>query len=113
MNEHISSSPTDRPGDGASPTELTENERHRLLASEHRRAVIDVLADRPRPMDLEELAVAVSERDPGGDHVGRDRAARMAVSLHHVHLPKMDDVGIVDYDPVTKRVVPKRFPPTR
>jgi hypothetical protein len=30
---------------------------------------------------------------------------RVAVTLHHVHLPKMDDVSVVDYDPDESLVV--------
>jgi hypothetical protein len=28
----------------------------------------------------------------------------VAVSLHHVHLPVLEDVGVLDYDPDSHRV---------
>jgi hypothetical protein len=35
---------------------------------------------------------------------GRPATDRLAVSLRHVHLPQLDDAGIVDYDPDRSQV---------
>lgn len=73
---------------------LTPDDRHQLLAAERRRIVLDAIDDRRRPMNLEALASAVARRE--GDETDPQR---VAVSLHHQHLPKMDALGVVEYDP--------------
>ncbi|GAA0208559.1 DUF7344 domain-containing protein [Halobaculum roseum] len=77
---------------------LPEDERHRVLASERRRHVLGIAAARPAPIPLEALAAAVVARedaDPADDET-REHAV---ISLHHVHLPLLDDHGVVEYDP--------------
>lgn len=86
--------------------ELTHAERHRLLASDRRRSVLDALEGRAAPVELTTLAETVVSRETGGSDVDDERVERVAVSLHHVHLPKLDDVGVVQYDPDTRRVEP-------
>lgn len=85
--------------------ELTEQERHRLLAAERRRLALDVLAGSSVPVDLEELARRIAERESGNPADGRT-VERVAVSLHHAHLPRMDEVGVLDYDPEENRIDP-------
>ena len=64
------------------------------------RAVLDVLADRTAPVDVEDLAVAVAERetDEGG------AVEEVMLTLHHTHLPMLTDFGVIDYDPEGTRV---------
>jgi hypothetical protein len=83
--------------------ELSETERHRLLADERRRTVLDVLAQRGATVTFEALAAAVDdcERARAVDDATRDR---IRVSLHHVHLPKLAAAGLLLYDPLSKRV---------
>jgi len=82
--------------------ELTRPERCELLADERRRAVLDSL-DGQSTVELEPLARSVAA---SGDGVVTDDAVeRLKRMLHHVHLPKMDDVGVVDYDPDESLVV--------
>lgn len=81
---------------GASQTDtLSEGERHKLFAADERRFVLDALAERESPVDLSELAEAVAVRMGRTD--GEDVDA-MKVLLHHVHLPKMVDAGVLEYD---------------
>lgn len=82
---------------------LTESERHGLLSSERRRTAIDVLGGLSGPVELEELAAAVAAREDGGtaDEVAVER---VAVQLHHVHLPKMADMGVLDYEADTNLI---------
>lgn len=85
--------------------ELTERERHQLLAAERRRAALDVLAGRTTPAALTDVARALAEQEAADDP---DEAAveRVAVTLHHVHLPRLDAAGVADYDPETRRIDP-------
>jgi len=67
--------------------QLTDAERHELLANERRRSVLAVL----------DCETASSTPD-------QEAARSVRVSLHHVHLPKMTALGVVDYDPATRRI---------
>lgn len=72
---------------------------HRLLASARRRYVLSHLSSSPgEDVPLDDVVTAVVERehpDPGPlSH--RDR---VETDLHHVHLPKLADSGVVSHDP--------------
>jgi DNA-binding transcriptional ArsR family regulator len=73
----------------------------RLADVPARRRVVTVLADDPGPFDLRRLVAASSPRSvavaPGVD-AREDVAERTATGLHHVHLPVLDDVGLLAYD---------------
>lgn len=76
---------------------LTESERHKLLTKQRRRLALDILADQSTPVTLVELAekIAGREHDSAADE---DSVKRIRTSLHHVHLPKMNELGIISYD---------------
>ena len=96
---------TENPGDATEPNDdLTESQRHRVLAVERRRTTLEVLADLTAPVDLEDLAVAVAERETDEGSVTEEAVERITVSLHHAHLPMLAGFGIVVYDPETNRV---------
>lgn len=82
---------------------LSEDERHRVLAAERRRVLLDVLAEREPPVHVEELAAAVADREEAV--VDQEAVQEVAVGLHHVHLPTLGACGVVDYDPDTNVVV--------
>lgn len=68
-----------------------------------RREILRVLAGRDGVVDLTSLA----ERLEGRLRETEDRQAdayRIAVSLRHVDLPKLDEVGFVEYDDQTRLV---------
>ncbi|WP_327053882.1 DUF7344 domain-containing protein [Halomicrococcus gelatinilyticus] len=68
-----------------------------LFASERRRILLAVLHERSPPLSSAELAEAVAARE--ADDAPRDLVERVQVSLHHAHLPKLSDAGLVSYDP--------------
>ena len=80
--------------------ELSEEERYRLLADEQRRTVLDCLGDGPA-IELERLARDVTARELGTDTPNESAVARTRVQLHHVHLPLLADLDVVEYDPGT------------
>ena len=80
-----------------------------VLADERRRAVLSVLADRDGPVGLSDLARAVA--DLTGDDAS-DAVDRLRVSLHHQHLPKIADAGLIAYDLDRKSVYPTDVPET-
>ena len=74
------------------PEALAHTTAFELLSRRPRRELLYWLYrrdDRSAPLDV--LADALAERDVGipGD---------LRVALHHVHLPKLDDADVVDYD---------------
>ena len=90
------------------------------LADPLRRQTVSVLADRDPPVSLLELAAAVYRAEsageaatdggaspgdtPSDDGPAGDREQRVAAALYHVHLPKLDDAGVVSFDPESKEV---------
>lgn len=66
------------------------------LAAERRRTVLAVLRERPggEVVAVESLAAAVAARERSRD----DGPAAVLLQLHHRHLPKLDDVGLVAHD---------------
>lgn len=82
-----------------------------VLSDKRRQCVLKSLMAHDREMAFPDLAedVASLENDPPrtevpervGRHrseVSRDRTRRITTSLHHVHVPKMAEAGVVEYD---------------
>ncbi|SEW13018.1 DUF7344 domain-containing protein [Halobacterium jilantaiense] len=84
--------------------DLTETERHTLLRDDRRRLVLDVFAERPSTVTLSEVATEIDARE-GGYDADSDAVERVEVSLHHTHLPKMDELGVLSYRPETHHIV--------
>jgi len=82
---------------------LDDDTRHRILSSKRRRVLLDLLDDRQTPVDLDVLAEAVEIRENGGG-ARSEGVEPVAVTLHHNHLPRLAEAGIVEYDPVARRV---------
>ncbi len=71
-----------------------------VLGSRQRRHVLSALVDRHAPVALDDLVAAVAARGtetPGADAPDARRDG-LRTRFHHVHLPKLDDVGLVEYD---------------
>ncbi|WIV66522.1 DUF7344 domain-containing protein [Natrialbaceae archaeon AArc-T1-2] len=90
----------------ADAVELTTDEYHELLVSKRRRLTIDVLGGNTSSVALDELAAGIVAREEGIDAANEDAVERVAIDLHHVHLPKMDELGLLEYDPDSCRVDP-------
>lgn len=98
--------PDNVPNDDADTPDLTASDRHRLLAAERRRLVLDMLARNTASVELDELASGVVAREDGIEAVDEAAIERVATALHHVHLPKIAQFGIIDYDAEAHRVDP-------
>lgn len=75
-----------------------------LLSHRERRKVLEYLVQTTADtVQVEELLeyLAEDEADRTG---GSPSRARFETSLYHLHLPKLADAGIVDYDPRTQQV---------
>lgn len=69
-----------------------------VLAHKRRRQAIKVLQDAETPLSLSNLAVRMARQEQAtteGEPTGPERIEAM---LHHVHLPKLEDSGVVVYE---------------
>jgi hypothetical protein len=84
--------------------DLSETAQYELLADERRKTTIEVLSDRCGTMGLRTIADDVARQDAGIDAGNQEAVDRVATRLHHVHLPKLDDAGLLEYEPTTQTV---------
>lgn len=84
-----------------SDTELTQDDVFEILSSPRRRYLLYYLRQRKEPVELTQLAehVAAWENGVDTDDLTTQERKRVYVSLYQTHVPKLDDAGIVDYDP--------------
>ena len=76
-----------------------------LLARPLRRDLASIVADRHRPLTLEELAVELTSCERVSSTTGCDEdELPLSRRLHHVDLPRLADVGLLEYDPEEKTV---------
>jgi hypothetical protein len=76
-----------------------------VLADDHRRTALAVLGERDGPVGLDALARAVAARVATESTDERPTATRrIAITLHHHHLPKLAAAGLVEYDATTRTV---------
>lgn len=87
---------------------LTTDQAFHLLGDSTRRRALAALRATDGAMSLDELAEATVSRaeDATSGVISADRRERTVASLHHCHLPKLDDAGVVEYDLDGNRVEP-------
>lgn len=84
--------------------ELRESERYRLFANRRRRLLLDVLTTVGTPCTLSEVAAGIAARERGEPERPNTDRADVEIALHHVHLPLIDDAGLIDYDADEHRI---------
>ncbi|WP_436344233.1 DUF7344 domain-containing protein [Natronorubrum sp. FCH18a] len=77
-----------------------------LLSDQRRRYVVDALSEEEPPIALYDLVTPVVslERGADPDDISADTIDEIATTLHHVHLPKLDDADVIDYATETNTV---------
>lgn len=88
----------DRREDESELHDLSLNATLEVLAHHHRREILRTLVDAPRHVAVvDELVSRLSNRETKrtGERPGRDQ---IVMELHHIHLPKLTEVGLVEYD---------------
>ena len=86
---------------------LTRGERGGLPAPDRRRRVLEIISERSASVELGDLAAEVAEREHGRDDVTVERVTNVEISLHHVHLPVLAEIGVLEYDPESHRIDPE------
>jgi DNA-binding transcriptional ArsR family regulator len=84
--------------------ELAAVDIHDVLSNERRRMVLSILRDENGHTTARELSERIAELETGQTPPPRNIRQSAYVSLHQTHLPKLDNLGIVDYDESTKTV---------
>lgn len=81
-------------------TEISVETLFDVLSSPYRRYVLSFLSDATTPTTMGDLAyhVAAWEADTSITEIDDEDATEAEILLYHVHLPKMESIGLVDYD---------------
>jgi DNA-binding transcriptional ArsR family regulator len=77
------------------------------VGNEYRRAILDSLtraSDRILEYDALVERVADMIRDEDTKRVSDEHRQRVRIALHHTHLPKLEEAGIIDYEAETRHV---------
>lgn len=90
-----------------SEEELTVRERRELFVSEYRQRVLDVLSERTSPVALSVAAAEIAAREGDRSATSEERSVDIEAELHHIHLPKLNEAGVVDYDPESRLIYPE------
>jgi len=80
-----------------------------ILGNDRRRRVVGILDDVDSDIHLGELTrrILAEERSEDPADVPADVVRPVALRLHHVHLPKLRDAALVDYDHHDHIVTPR------
>ncbi|WP_158058071.1 DUF7344 domain-containing protein [Halorussus halophilus] len=90
------------PSDSLSLDELFD-----LLSSQRRRHVLDFLSETSAPTTIDALADEVAVREANDqDEMSQESVSRIRTTLHHSHVPKLVDHGVLDHDELAESVVP-------
>jgi hypothetical protein len=84
--------------------DVSANDWFDILSSTRRRILLDDLQCRETPVPLEELAAKIERREAELEQREPSGNRDVGISLHHNHLPRMDRVGLIEYDPLEKLV---------
>ena len=78
--------------------ELEPGEIHNVLRNDRRRHAIQYLRTVEEPISVDDLAEHIASVETGESPPPGDVRKSVYVSLHQTHLPKLDELEIVDYD---------------
>lgn len=79
---------------------LSKDELFHVLQNERRRNALRCVSETETPIAIRDLADQVAALETGSamEELSSDERQRAYISLYQTHLPKLDDVGVVDYD---------------
>lgn len=77
---------------------------HDVLQNDRRRKALSYLLDNEGATSLRQMSENIAGDESGEDPPPRNKRNSVYISLHQSHLPKLDKVGIVEYDDSSKDV---------
>lgn len=83
---------------------LEEGEIHDILRNDRRREVIAFLSDHDGEATIRELSEHIGTVESGEEPPPRNVRQSVYVSLHQTHLPKLEALGVIDYDTDSKAI---------
>jgi hypothetical protein len=84
--------------DGRRPDSLSMETVFELLSERRRRYALYHLFDADGPADFDALVAKVVDWETGDLRPPRGHETRVRASLHHLHLPRFEEAGVVSYD---------------
>jgi hypothetical protein len=91
-------------GSGGTSESLDEGTIHDVLRNDRRRRVLESLRDGDGVADVSDLAERIAATESGSDPPPSNKRQSVYVSLHQTHLPKLDELAVVTYDPDDRTV---------
>jgi len=90
----------------SSKGEISQDEVFDLLSNPRRRFVINYLLREDRPVSIQELSreLATWEFEVDPEELTDQQEKRIYVALYQTHVPKLEDVGVIEYDSDTSLV---------
>ncbi|NLV06477.1 hypothetical protein GOC83_10095 [Haloarcula rubripromontorii] len=84
----------------AEPDELSRDDAFEMLSNRRRRYAIQFLSGTPGPTSLSDLAeqVAAWENETSVAEISASERKTVYTSLQQFHLPKMADMGVIEFD---------------
>ncbi|QCJ46666.1 MULTISPECIES: DUF7344 domain-containing protein [Haloprofundus] len=83
---------------------VPEYEIHTVLSNQRRRVALEHLGSGPGRTTVRELSEVVATAETGESPPPRNVRESVYISLHQTHLPKLHDLGVVDYDRERKEI---------
>lgn len=91
-------------GDSLDPSDLESVEIHDVLSNERRQLILQFLQEAGGHSTARDLAERIAEIETGQSPPPKNIRQSAYVALHQTHLPKLDELGIVEYDEDGKTV---------
>ncbi|MFB6361556.1 MAG: ArsR family transcriptional regulator [Halobacteriales archaeon] len=84
--------------------DLEPVEIHEVLSNERRQLILEFLSEANGPLSARDLSEKIAEAETDESPPPTNIRQSAYVSLHQTHLPKLDELEIVDYDQSAKTV---------
>lgn len=98
--------PASSPSDPGSTTQtLSDSTVFDAVSNERRRHVLYYLDERDNDVAMDSLVDWIASMEVGAsERVADEHRERIATALHHAHLPRLADIGVIEYDQAARTV---------